>query len=61
MKAIQITEFGGPEVLLLADIPEPEISPAQILVQTEAIGVNFIDTYLQAGALPGNPPPGSRR
>ncbi|WP_345472335.1 quinone oxidoreductase [Glutamicibacter ectropisis] len=52
MKAIQITEFGGPEVLRLADVPEPAISPTDVLVRTEAIGVNFIDTYYREGAYP---------
>ncbi|GAA1406496.1 quinone oxidoreductase [Glutamicibacter uratoxydans] len=56
IKAIQITEFGGPEVLRLADVPVPGISPTDILVRTEAIGVNFIDTYYREGVYPTDLP-----
>ncbi|WP_313810579.1 quinone oxidoreductase [Glutamicibacter sp.] len=56
MKAIQITEFGGPEVLRLADVAEPVISSTEILVRAEAIGVNFIDTYYREGVYPTDLP-----
>ena len=52
MRAIQITETGGPEVLQLADLPVPEPGPGQVLVQIRASGVNFIDTYLREGRYP---------
>ena len=45
MRAIQITEFGGPEVLTLADVPEPVAGPDQLLVDVDRAGVNYADTH----------------
>jgi NADPH2:quinone reductase len=45
MRAIRITEFGGPEVLTLADVPEPEPGPGQFLVEVSRAGVNYADTH----------------
>jgi NADPH2:quinone reductase len=45
VKAIQITEFGGPEVLELVELPEPSPGPDEALVQISRIGVNFADTH----------------
>jgi NADPH2:quinone reductase len=45
VKAIQITEFGGPEVLEYADLPEPEPKPGHTLVKVTYAGVNFADTH----------------
>jgi NADPH2:quinone reductase len=45
MRAIQITEFGGPEVLTLADVPVPEAGPGQFLVEVSRAGVNYADTH----------------
>jgi NADPH2:quinone reductase len=49
MKAIQIEETGGPEVLKLADLPIPEPGPGQVLIRVEATGVNFIEVYFRKG------------
>ncbi len=49
MKAIQVQQFGGPEVLELRDIPTPKPGPGQILVRVRAAGVNPYDTYMRAG------------
>jgi NADPH:quinone reductase len=49
MKAIQIHETGGPEVLKLADLPIPEPGPGQVLIRIEATGVNFIEVYFRKG------------
>lgn len=49
MKAIQIHETGGPEVLQLAELPIPVPGPGQVLVRIEAIGVNFIEIYFRKG------------
>jgi NADPH2:quinone reductase len=49
MKAIQIHETGGPEVLKLAELPIPEPGPGQVLIRVEAIGVNFIEIYFRKG------------
>ena len=59
MKAIQIHETGGPEVLKLADLPIPQPGPGQVLIRVEAVGVNFIEIYFRKGtykaALPFTP------
>ncbi len=59
MKAIQIQENGGPEVLQLAELPIPVPGPGQVLIRVEAIGVNFIEIYFRKGiyksALPFTP------
>ncbi len=52
MKAIQITEKGGPEVLKFVELPDPEPKGGQILVDLQAIGVNYIDTYQRSGLYP---------
>src|SRR6185437_13925788 len=49
MKAIQIHETGGPEVLQIAELPIPVPGPGQVLVRIEAIGVNFIEIYFRKG------------
>ena len=49
MKAIQIHETGGPEVLTLADLPIPQPGPGQVLIRVEAVGVNFIEVYFRNG------------
>lgn len=52
MKAIQVTQTGGPEVLTLADLPVPTPKPNEALVEIKASGVNFIDVYLREGRYP---------
>ena len=49
MKAIQIHETGGPEVLQLAELPIPQPGPGQVLIRVEATGVNFIEIYFRKG------------
>ena len=49
MKAIQIHETGGPEVLTLADLPIPTPGPGQVLIKIAATGVNFIEIYFREG------------
>ena len=53
MKAIQITEYGGPEVLRYTDLPDPTAGPGQAVVAVQAVGVNFTDIYSRMGV---NPP-----
>jgi len=48
MKAIQMTAVGGPEVLHLSDVPEPEPGPDQVRVRLHAAGVNPVDTKLRS-------------
>jgi NADPH2:quinone reductase len=52
MRAIQITETGGADVLQLRELPTPTPGPGQVLVQIEACGVNFIDVYFREGRYP---------
>jgi NADPH2:quinone reductase len=47
VRAIQVTRFGGPEVLELAELPEPRPQPGEVLVEVSRVGVNYADT-LQA-------------
>ncbi|MFI6322847.1 zinc-binding alcohol dehydrogenase family protein [Nonomuraea sp. NPDC050556] len=59
MRAVQITEFGGPEVVVVRDdVPEPVAGPGEVLVEVARSGVNFADTlmrengYITAATLP---------
>ncbi len=45
MRAVQITRFGGPEVLDVVDIPEPTPGEGQKLYDVSTAGVNFADTH----------------
>ncbi|MFQ5558298.1 MAG: quinone oxidoreductase [Acidimicrobiales bacterium] len=47
--AIVIDRHGGPDVLTVADIADPEPGPTDLLVEIAAAGVNFIDTYHRSG------------
>jgi NADPH2:quinone reductase len=45
VRAVQIEEFGGPEVLHVADVPEPEPGEGQVLIKVSRAGMNFADTH----------------
>jgi NADPH2:quinone reductase len=49
MRAIVITQHGGPEVLELRDEPEPRPGDDELLVEVTAAGINFRDVYERAG------------
>jgi NADPH2:quinone reductase len=49
MKAIQVSETGGPEKMQLVDLPQPVPAAGQALVKIAASGVNFIDVYFRTG------------
>jgi len=49
MKAIRISQVGGPEAMRLEDLPDPKPGAGEALVGVEASGVNFIDVYLRTG------------
>jgi NADPH2:quinone reductase len=61
MKAIQIHQTGGPQVLKLSELPIPEPGPGQVLIRVEAVGVNFIEIYFRKGVYKASLPmiPGS--
>ena len=58
MRAIQIQEFGGPEVLEVVDLPTPEPGEGEVLIRVTRAGMNFADThqrqndYLAKASLP---------
>jgi NADPH2:quinone reductase len=58
MRAVQITEFGGPEVLKLVDLPDPVAGGGQVVVDVTSAGINYADThqvensYLAPASLP---------
>ncbi|MQY28018.1 quinone oxidoreductase family protein [Nocardia aurantia] len=56
MRAVVVTRPGGPEVLRYCRIPDPVPGPGEVLVRTEAIGVNFRDVYVRTGAYPAELP-----
>lgn len=45
MRAIQISEFGGPEVLKLVDLPDPEPADGELLIRVRRAGLNYADTH----------------
>ncbi|GAB2557287.1 quinone oxidoreductase family protein [Leucobacter ruminantium] len=49
MRAITVTETGGPERLEIAEGRDPRAAAGELLVETRAIGVNFIETYQRSG------------
>jgi putative PIG3 family NAD(P)H quinone oxidoreductase len=57
MKAVVITEFGGPEVLALQDVPDPDPGPGEVLIDVAASAVNRADLLQRAGHYP--PPKGA--
>lgn len=56
MRAIQVREHGGPDVLRVAEVDAPAVGPKDLLVDVAAAGVNYIDTYHRSGAYPTKPP-----
>jgi NADPH:quinone reductase len=45
MRAVQIEEFGGPEVLQVVDVPKPEPGDGEVLIEVSRAGMNFADTH----------------
>jgi NADPH2:quinone reductase len=52
MKAIVIKEHGGPEKLVLRDLPDPEPRPGHVVIQVKAFGVNHAETHMRQGQWP---------
>ncbi|XP_067109346.1 quinone oxidoreductase [Osmerus mordax] len=56
MRAIRVSEFGGPSVLqLCSDVPVPNPGQRQVLIRTHACGVNPVETYIRSGAYARKP------
>ncbi len=49
MKAIELTETGGPEIMHLREIPTPIPQESEVLIRVVVTGVNFIDLYVREG------------
>jgi len=52
VKAVQLSNFGGPEVMKLVDVTVGDPGPGQARVRHHAIGLNFIDIYQRSGVYP---------
>ncbi len=50
MRAVIITEFGGPEVLELQTVPAPSSTKGHVLINVKALGLNRAETYFRSGA-----------
>jgi NADPH:quinone reductase len=57
MRAIVFERNGGPEVLEVKEVPAPRPTASQVLVDVEAIGINYRDVYERQGNGYGSPPP----
>jgi len=53
MRAIMLRELGGPEKLVLEEVPTPEPGPEDVLVQLKAAALNRRDAYVRTGQYPG--------
>ncbi|MFC7329929.1 NADP-dependent oxidoreductase [Marinactinospora rubrisoli] len=53
MRAIVYDEYGGPEVLRMAEVPDPKVGPDSVLVRVKAASVNPVDWKLREGYLDG--------
>ena len=56
MHAIEVAHTGGPEVLSYIEKPRPEPGSGEVLIEADAIGVNYIDTYFRSGLYPREVP-----
>lgn len=56
MRAIRVHQYGGPEALVIDDVPVPVPGPKQALVRLKASGVNFIDVYFRMGVYKAEQP-----
>jgi NADPH:quinone reductase-like Zn-dependent oxidoreductase len=59
MRAVQYAQFGGPDVLQVTEVPDPQAGPSEVRVAVRAVGVNPIDWKLRSGAMGGDLPRGT--
>jgi NADPH:quinone reductase-like Zn-dependent oxidoreductase len=50
VRAAYLTELGGPEVIQVGELPQPQPGPSDVLVRVDAVGVNMVDTFIRSGA-----------
>jgi NADPH:quinone reductase-like Zn-dependent oxidoreductase len=55
MRAVVITEHGGPEVLRVQERPDPPVGPGEVRIAVKAAGINFADTLARTGLYPDSP------
>jgi NADPH:quinone reductase-like Zn-dependent oxidoreductase len=56
MKAVRFSQFGGPEVLEIVDLPDPHAGPGQVRIVVHAVGINPTDWKLRRGLMGGELP-----
>lgn len=59
-QAVQYSQVGGPEVLVVNEVPDPVAGPGEVTIRVTAVGVNPIDAKLRAGVRPSGPFDGPR-
>jgi NADPH2:quinone reductase len=52
MRAVQVEQTGGPEVIKVVELDDPVPAEGELLVEVAAAGVNYIDTYIRSGLYP---------
>jgi NADPH2:quinone reductase len=57
MKAVIVTRYGGPDVLEMQDVREPEPGPSQVAINVTYAGLNFAEVMAREGAVPALKPP----
>lgn len=57
-KRIQISQYGGPDVMQVIDVDIPDPAAGEMIVENKAIGINYIDTYMRSGLYPVTFPAG---
>src|SRR5918998_1842405 len=55
MRAVVITEHGGPQVLRVQERPDPPVGPGEVRIAVKAAGINFADTLARTGLYPDSP------
>jgi NADPH:quinone reductase len=57
MRAVGVTEFGGPDALHIVELPDPQAGPGEVRIRVRAAAVNPTDTGLRSGRRPTDLPP----
>src|ERR687898_2009267 len=57
MRAVVLTDTGGPDVLRVQEWPDPQVGPGDVRIAVRAAGLNFADTMARTGFYPNAPKP----